>query len=139
LILNYLLINISEGEEHHENDYNKSDLKQMARGIIRKCENTITNLRAALNEWAGDENEKVDSENGTASIKNNCVGLLKISDKVAKSSNSKILNDSDIKKLCPGLELKDYQLVGVNWLRLLHLNKINGVLADDMVNYYLII
>ena len=34
--------------------------------------------------------------------------------------------------LCPGLLLKAYQLVGVNWLRLLHTNDINGILADDM-------
>ena len=33
---------------------------------------------------------------------------------------------------CPGLLLKAYQLVGVNWLRLLHTNDINGILADDM-------
>ena len=38
----------------------------------------------------------------------------------------------DVQQLCPGLELKAYQLVGVNWLKLLHQNKVNGVLADDM-------
>lgn len=38
----------------------------------------------------------------------------------------------DVQQLCPGLELKAYQLVGVNWLKLLHENKVNGVLADDM-------
>ena len=38
----------------------------------------------------------------------------------------------DVMQLCPGLELKAYQLVGVNWLKLLHQNKVNGVLADDM-------
>ncbi|CAE7461351.1 Etl1, partial [Symbiodinium microadriaticum] len=27
---------------------------------------------------------------------------------------------------------QDYQVVGVNWLKLLHSNDVNGVLADDM-------
>jgi SWI/SNF-related matrix-associated actin-dependent regulator of chromatin subfamily A containing DEAD/H box 1 len=43
-----------------------------------------------------------------------------------------ILSDEYFKDICPGLVLKAYQLVGVNWLKLLHENNINGVLADDM-------
>jgi SWI/SNF-related matrix-associated actin-dependent regulator 1 of chromatin subfamily A len=31
-----------------------------------------------------------------------------------------------------GIELKDYQVVGLNWLNLLWQNKISGILADDM-------
>lgn len=29
-------------------------------------------------------------------------------------------------------ELKPYQLVGLNWLRLLHHEQVNGILADEM-------
>ena len=29
-------------------------------------------------------------------------------------------------------DLKDYQLVGLNWLRILHLRSLNGILADEM-------
>ena len=36
------------------------------------------------------------------------------------------------KSLFPGtLELKDYQLVGLNWLNLLYSQKLNGILADE--------
>mmetsp|Transcript_11447 Transcript_11447/g.21203 ORF Transcript_11447/g.21203 Transcript_11447/m.21203 type:complete len:817 (+) Transcript_11447:85-2535(+) len=36
-------------------------------------------------------------------------------------------------KLFPeGLSLKDYQLVGLNWLRLLYAENMNGILADEM-------
>ena len=31
-----------------------------------------------------------------------------------------------------GLALQDYQLVGLNWLALLHKHNINGILADEM-------
>jgi hypothetical protein len=48
------------------------------------------------------------------------------------SSVTQILFDSDIQHKCPGLALKGYQLVGINWLKLLHENHVNGVLADDM-------
>ncbi|KER22182.1 hypothetical protein T265_09655 [Opisthorchis viverrini] len=34
--------------------------------------------------------------------------------------------------LNPLLELKPYQLVGLNWLRLLHHEQVNGILADEM-------
>ncbi|VDP73476.1 unnamed protein product [Echinostoma caproni] len=34
--------------------------------------------------------------------------------------------------LNPLRELKPYQLVGLNWLRLLHQEKVNGILADEM-------
>ena len=37
--------------------------------------------------------------------------------------------------------MKQYQLVGLNWLVLMHKQKLNGILADEMVkfNYTLII
>ena len=54
-----------------------------------------------------------------------CVSLLRIT-----SESSTALTEADIRGVCPSLELKDYQLVGINWLKLLHQNNVNGVLAD---------
>ena len=34
--------------------------------------------------------------------------------------------------LC-SMQLKSYQLVGLNWLALLHSQNLNGILADEMV------
>ena len=35
-------------------------------------------------------------------------------------------------RLFPGtLELKDYQLVGLNWMNLLYTQELNGILADE--------
>lgn len=31
-------------------------------------------------------------------------------------------------------ELKPYQLIGLNWLRLMHSQHLNGILADEMVS-----
>jgi SNF2 family DNA or RNA helicase len=46
--------------------------------------------------------------------------------------HSKLINNAEIHSLCPELTLNSYQLVGVNWMRLLYQNNMNGVLADDM-------
>ena len=32
------------------------------------------------------------------------------------------------------LQLKPYQMTGLNWLVLMHEQKMNGILADEMVN-----
>jgi hypothetical protein len=70
-----------------------------------------------------------------------CIDLTKISQLETGASPAlqsygsavtQILFDSDIQHKCPGLALKGYQLVGINWLKLLHENHVNGVLADDM-------
>ena len=34
---------------------------------------------------------------------------------ISEKGNSQILCDDDISAMCPGLVLKPYQLVGVNW------------------------
>lgn len=48
-----------------------------------------------------------------------------------KSSKSiKLLSKPSI--MSKDLELKDYQVVGLNWLNLLYTNNISGILADDM-------
>jgi SWI/SNF-related matrix-associated actin-dependent regulator of chromatin subfamily A containing DEAD/H box 1 len=34
--------------------------------------------------------------------------------------------------LNPDLKLADYQMIGINWLSIMHDNKVNGILADEM-------
>ena len=59
------------------------------------------------------------------------------------SATPRWIEREEIEKLCPGLSLADYQLVGVNWLALLYtltykveetgrVSHVNGVLADEM-------
>lgn len=51
-------------------------------------------------------------------------GLRKTSSKIKLLKQPAIMNDD--------IELKDYQVVGLNWLNLLWQNGISGILADDM-------
>jgi len=124
-----------DGDKDHEfnvdeEDRGKSELKLMATKILKKCDMTITNLRSALKEWAGKSVFNDEAANGNDEQQDGCVNLLAIDEAV---DASEILKDTDIQRLCPDLMLKPYQLVGVNWLKLLHQNSVNGVLADDMV------
>ena len=59
-----------------------------------------------------------------------CVNLTSIAESVM--GNSEVLQGNELTGLCPDLELKEYQVVGVNWLKLLHSQSLSGILADDM-------
>jgi len=58
-----------------------------------------------------------------------CLSLVAIN----ATQSSAVLGPADFPFLtAQGLSLKPYQVVGVNWMRLLHESHVNGVLADDM-------
>eukprot|EP01035_Chromulina_nebulosa_P021866 gene21866-28307_t len=112
-----------------ELDYDLDDEKRRlaAEKVLEICENLSTNLRDSLQRWEkGDHDSAMDSDVNTTK---DCVDLTFIK---SSGDSSVLLRNEDVQQLCPGLELKAYQLVGVNWLKLLHQNKVNGVLADDM-------
>ncbi|KAI9912461.1 hypothetical protein PsorP6_005411 [Peronosclerospora sorghi] len=51
---------------------------------------------------------------------------------VENGGDRRVVTQADIPNTCSTLELKSYQVVGVNWLLLLYENKVSGVLADDI-------
>lgn len=124
----------SEEEEEMENDdeaqmerenLTQADIRAQAQRIFKTCEDFSANLCKAIRAWRGKRG--AESENGEAS----CVELTAIN--TSSQSGVKLLSEDDIRDFCPDLVLKAYQLVGINWLKLLHENHVNGVLADDMV------
>ena len=123
----------------------KAAIKTEARSIILKCESLSSQLRDALRKWAQPDSTAAASGAGagTGGDAQDCINLTSINRSAASTASgvSRILSDDDVATFCsPDLVLKPYQLVGVNWLKLLHETKINGVLADDMglgeYNYY---
>ena len=114
---------------------NKSDVQEKARLVLRYCETIGQTLRKNLSIWGGGD-AKIDegSDSAKSTMNSFCTGLMSIKRRKGDNSTDKmdILGDDYFKDVCPGLVLKGYQLVGVNWLKLLHENNINGVLADDM-------
>jgi SWI/SNF-related matrix-associated actin-dependent regulator 1 of chromatin subfamily A len=95
------------------------DIKERAKRILDHCSSVSQNLRNSLKKWAGAADDSKD-----------CIDLVSIAR--SGSGVDTVLKDDDFATVCPSLKLKAYQLVGVNWIRLLDQNDINGVLADDM-------
>jgi hypothetical protein len=116
-------------------DMKRSDIQRKANGILQHCRRLSNNLRKSLTQW------ETGSSSRSPAASRDCIDLTKISQLETGASPAlqsygsavtQILFDSDIQHKCPGLALKGYQLVGINWLKLLHENHVNGVLADDM-------
>ena len=126
-----------EDDDDDSDDYRDDKRKYQklsdAKAILARCEEVSKKLCDSLRVWqsgsSSSQSQDDEIKDGNKKRITDCVELTKI-----KSSldQDQVLQDEDIEKFCPGLQLKAYQLVGVNWLKLLHQNRINGVLADDM-------
>lgn len=101
--------------------------------ILEDCERIGASLRAAIASWSTPD-EKVAStsdlpgdevEDGALSLRS----LVKGKEKRNKGFLSKQ------PPLAKGIQLKDYQLLGVNWLNLLYRRKLSCILADEMGTY----
>ncbi|KAI5927638.1 SNF2 family N-terminal domain-containing protein [Camillea tinctor] len=80
---------------------------QEASAVIRRCEDRGKELQAAMSKWNMDRNGK--EVPGVA---------MPIKEKPATMADD--------------VRLKSYQLVGLNWMSLLHSRGYSGILADDM-------
>ncbi|KAI1488836.1 SNF2 family N-terminal domain-containing protein [Biscogniauxia mediterranea] len=80
---------------------------QEASAVIKRCENRGKELQAAMSKWNMDKNGK--EVPGAP---------MPIKDKP--------------KTMADDVRLKSYQLVGLNWMSLLHSRGYSGILADDM-------
>lgn len=113
------------GTEEWNASLSEDGVQKQAASTLRLCKQLSTNLQASLREWKGDN-----SDNRSKAVSNtnhNCVDLVRITKGVD------LLTAEDVAGFAAdGVTLKNYQLVGVNWLKLLHHNNVNGVLADDM-------
>jgi len=124
-----------DSEEEYA-DLDDVDYHTMAQQVLQQCESFSSSLRTALSKWEAGALERDKTTAGVAgaagggsAARSNCVQLIKI----ASSDAGEVLAAEDIAKVCPNLVLKEYQLVGVNWIKLLHSNPpVNGVLADDV-------
>lgn len=140
---------VFEVDENDEDDCNNHEfLRKQAKceALLQKCSKYSDFLKLELENW---QKKSFDE-----SIEDNCLSITQIDDSYldcdiksiqnydqeinasdndgCKSFSRSLLKANDLSSCCPDLVLKDYQLVGVNWLRLLHEGHMNGVLADDM-------
>ena len=102
--------------EDYEEDLTAKDVNEKAQRIFQTCDGFSANLRKELQRWER-----------TSKLDTGCVDMTAIA-----GDGSHLLSEESFSQICPSLALKPYQVVGINWMKLLHENEMNGVLADDM-------
>lgn len=107
---------------------------------LNKCETIANDIASALAVWKGAATAS-DSTTGTPrtdGLNDVKVDVAKVSELLAKETDLRrrtILSSyirSQPSTLSDGTVLKDYQLLGINWLNLLCKRKIGCILADEM-------
>jgi len=115
----------------------------MVDGILEDCEEIGAILRDAIASWTssgtkGRGKQKGDSlSTGVSSgslaigqVEDGALSLLSLEAVQAHAANDFIATQPS--SLREGTVLKDYQLLGVNWLNLLYRQDLSCILADDM-------
>ena len=112
--------------------------------VLERCEKIGRELSEAMASWLPDASQTVSrlaSPAVSASVNASAAGsregtpasTLNLSSiKKGGSSTDKFYLEEQPKLLADGVKLKDYQLVGVNWLYLLYRKKTSCILADEM-------
>ncbi|SNX84741.1 related to FUN30 - protein important for chromosome integrity and segregation [Melanopsichium pennsylvanicum] len=112
--------------------------------VLARCEKIGKELSDAMASWLPDASQSASglaSPAVTASVNASLAGsregtpasTLNLSSiKKGGSSTDKFYLEEQPKSLAKGVKLKDYQLVGVNWLNLLYRKKTSCILADEM-------
>ena len=131
---NYIHLEMSDDDDDDENkeeERKRQVLELKSREVVHRCTSLSSTLRSALSSWQSADND-VGTQDDMSCV-NLCTINIKENGRISNGEEgANLLQQSDIQKICPNLLLKDYQLVGLNWLKLLHQNDVNGVLADDM-------
>jgi SNF2 family DNA or RNA helicase len=151
----------SDDEILYNEDMTQQESMRSANNIVKKCQEISTKLRDKISKLNKDSHSLEEDAamggdptcvsltvfNPNSSVtkaKKESVGNEEESSptsqelrSLATTSNEILLEDEaiDVNRVslfCPNVVLKPYQLVGVNWMRVLHDQGVNGVLADDM-------
>lgn len=102
--------------------------------LVEECERIATPIQETLKRWgigaAGNDGElqlmNLDHDSGIGTPASSCPG-----DEIpGPSSKRSFLGQPS--SMSPEFSLKDYQLVGLNWLTLLWTKKLSCILADEM-------
>lgn len=112
-----LVIDVSDTYDSDDSDNDGSALIEKSQRILSTCESLSSNLMHTISTWAA-ATEKAEPD-----LSKHCLAITSI------AATSAI---TDVSHVCPTLSLQGYQLVGLNWLKLLDDHNVNGVLADAM-------
>jgi SWI/SNF-related matrix-associated actin-dependent regulator of chromatin subfamily A containing DEAD/H box 1 len=99
--------------------------------ILEDCEKIGSTIRAAIASWTP-SNAKGKAPS-TADVEDPEEGALTLASVAPlKASKATDFLEAQQALLAPTVQLKEYQLIGVNWLQLLYRRKLSCILADEM-------
>ncbi|XP_049534531.1 SWI/SNF-related matrix-associated actin-dependent regulator of chromatin subfamily A containing DEAD/H box 1 homolog [Anopheles darlingi] len=85
--------------------------------------------RQLQTEILNNTQEYLKRRNSLATIMGKCNKIVKRLEEAIESGGSVVEQPANI---ADGLKLAEYQLVGLNWLTIMHRHEMNGILADEM-------
>ncbi len=100
--------------------------------VLEQCEETGADLRSTIASWTVPTSSAKGKEKDLTAAANQDGSLNLTSLAPLKNQKSKDYLISQPSLLAEGIQLKDYQLIGVNWLRLLYNRRLSCILADEM-------
>ncbi|KAG2078996.1 hypothetical protein BDR04DRAFT_1086056 [Suillus decipiens] len=103
-------------------------------GILEECEKIGSTLRAAIATWTTEDSsskgKRKEASLAPDQIEEDSLSLRAL--KISNDAASKGFISSQPAVIAEGITLKDYQLLGINWLFLLYRKKHSCILADEM-------
>jgi SWI/SNF-related matrix-associated actin-dependent regulator 1 of chromatin subfamily A len=104
--------------------------------MLEGCEEIGFAIRAAIASWtSGSQSQGTPEQdsNTPSTVEDLDDGALNLSSVARhKESPPKDFLESQPALLAVSVQLKEYQLLGVNWLQLLYRRRLSGILADEM-------
>ncbi|KAH8080258.1 SNF2 family N-terminal domain-containing protein [Cristinia sonorae] len=108
--------------------------------ILAKCESIGSKLKKEINTWTTDtptakpSNDKSTATSRGTSVASDLVddGALTLRSQASLAKKPSYYISKQPKSLAETLQLKEYQLVGINWLNLLYRSEYSCILADEM-------
>ena len=111
----------------NNNFINNSDTNSLNSSLNNNNNNSLINKNNNINKLNNNANEMNDEE------ENYITNTANVAEKLQPKGT--LLKETDVTLTQPYLlnnKLREYQLIGLNWLVALNENKINGILADEM-------
>ena len=105
--------------------------------ILEECERIGAKLKSAIAAWTvtgSDKGKEVASREGSAALADDLQedGALSLRSRASLHAGKKNQFLSQPSLLSDSVTLKEYQLLGVNWLHLLYNRSLSCILADEM-------
>lgn len=123
-----------DGYDQWNESRTKDQTQRQAATTLRMCKTLSANLQTSLQEWRSGQPSALTAQDGATldraapnavgATGDGCIDLVSI------KQGTNLITHEDVQQFAAcGVALKPYQLVGVNWIKLLRENNVQGVLA----------